>query len=232
MHRESVSYPANGRSASGHLAVPDAPGPHPGVVVIQEYWGLEPHIKDVAGRFTEHGFIALAPDLYHGKIAKEPDEALKMAMALDLPQAVKEIGGAARYLIGRSDVRPKKVGVIGFCMGGRLALAFGAASDLVGAIAAFYPGGYRPTVEDARQLKAPILIHFGEDDHSIPSDHRAHIERTLKEAGRIAECHIYMGAPHAFFNDTKASHRPESARQAWERTISWFSRHLEGAPVA
>ena len=231
MHRETVSYRANGGSASGHLAVPDAKGPHPGVVVIQEYWGLEPHIKDVAGRFTEHGFVALAPDLYHGKVAKEPDEARKLAMALDLPQAVREITGAARYLTGRSDVQPKKVGVIGFCMGGRLALAFGAASELVGAIAAFYPGGYRPTVEDARQLKAPILIHFGEEDQSIGTDDRAHIERTLREAGRTAECHIYMGAPHAFFNDTKPSHRPESARQAWERTIDWFSRHLKAVPV-
>ena len=226
MHRETVSYPSNGARASGHLAVPDGPGPHPGVVVLQEYWGLEPHIKDVAGRFTAHRFVALAPDLYHGKTAKEPDQAMKLAMALDLPQAVKEIAGAARYLIGRSDVSPKKVGVIGFCMGGRLALAFGAASDLAGAIAAFYPGGYRPSVEDAKQLKAPILIHFGEADHSIPAEAREHIERTLKAAGRTAECHIYMGAPHAFFNDTKPSHHPDSAKQAWDRTIAWFSRHL------
>jgi carboxymethylenebutenolidase len=232
VHRETVSYPANGSKGSGHLAVPDGPGPHPGVVVIQEWWGLEPHIKDVVGRFTGHGFVALAPDLYHGKIAKEPVKAQKMAMALDFPQAIKEIAGAARYLIGRSDVQPKKVGVIGFCMGGRLALAFAAASDLAGAIAAFYPGGYQPTVEEARQLKAPILVHFGEDDHSIPHAARTHIERTFREAGRTAETHIYMGASHAFFNDTKPSHRPESARQAWDRTIEWFTRHLKGAAVA
>ncbi|HYM50622.1 MAG TPA: dienelactone hydrolase family protein [Candidatus Limnocylindrales bacterium] len=231
MHRETVSYPANGDRASGHLAVPDAKGPHPGVVVIQEYWGLEPHIKDVAGRFTEHGFIALAPDLYHGKIAREPDEAMKLAMELDLPRAIKDITGAARYLIGRSDVQPKKLGVIGFCMGGRLALAFGAQTDLAGAIAAFYPGGYRPTVDEAKQVKAPILVHFGEEDHSLPEEARAHIERTFRAAGRPLETHIYMGAPHAFFNDTKPSHRPDSARQAWDRTIAWFSQHLKGAPV-
>jgi carboxymethylenebutenolidase len=232
MHRETVSYASNGGRASGHLAVPDAPGPYPGVVVIQEYWGLEPHIKDVAGRFTQHGFVALAPDLFHGAIAREPSEAMKLAMALDMPNAIKEITGAARYLIARSDVEPKRVGVIGFCMGGRLALAVGAASDLAGAIAAFYPGGYRPTVEDAKQIKAPILIHFGEADPSLPADAREHIERTLRTAGRTAECHIYMGAPHAFFNDSKPSHHPESAKESWDRTIEWFSRHLKGAPVA
>lgn len=196
-------------------------------MVIQEYWGLEPHIRKVVERFAEASFIALAPDLFHGKVPIEPNEAQKLAMELDMSRVVKEISGAAQFLVSLEDVEPKKVAVIGFCMGGRLALTFGASSELVGAISAFYPGRYNPSLDQARQLRAPALIHFGADDHSISEETRRQVEQTLRAAGKTVECFTYTGAPHSFFNDSKSSYRPEAARLAWERTISWFSKYLE-----
>ena len=116
-----IDFRANGRTATGYLARPTAPHGH-GVLVVQEYWGLVDHIKDVADRFAAEGFVALAPDLYHGEKAKSPDDAGKLMMALNIAETAKELGGAADALIGRDDVTPKQVGIVGFCMGGQLAL--------------------------------------------------------------------------------------------------------------
>lgn len=231
MRTEMVSFRSNGDKTDGYLAEPGDGKHHPGVVVIQEWWGLEPHVKDIVERVARAGYIAVAPDLYHGKVAKEPDDAMKHMMALDMSHAVKEIAGAARYLAGRPDVEPKKVGVIGFCMGGRLALKFGESSELAGAIAAFYPGYYQPSVEDAAKIQAPTLIQFGADDESIPARAREQIENNLKTAGKTVQVHTYEGAGHAFLNDTHPTHRPEPARQAWEKAMDWFATHLKGATV-
>src|ERR671914_2933910 len=121
---EMVSFPANGRPAGGYLALP-ASDRGPGVLVIQEWWGLVDHIKDLADRFAREGFVALAPDLYHGERTKSPDQAGKLFMALNIAETAKDLRGAATYLRDRKDVQPKKVAAVGFCMGGQLAL-FGA----------------------------------------------------------------------------------------------------------
>src|SRR5919197_5696064 len=114
-----VQFPSNGGTTAGYLATPQS-GKGPGVLVIQEWWGLVGHIKKVCDRFAADGFTALAPDLYHGKTASEPDEAGKLFMALNIAQAEKDLRGAAQYLAGQSST--KKLGVVGFCMGGQLAL--------------------------------------------------------------------------------------------------------------
>jgi carboxymethylenebutenolidase len=146
---EMVAFPSNGEAAPGYLARPETDGPFPSVVVIQEWWGLEEHIKDVARRLFAEGFVALAPDLYHGRVATEPDEARKLAMGMQLDVALRDIQGAIAFLKrrevsprrgefeGGDDVAPKKVGVVGFCMGGSLTLRAAARSADVDAAAPF-----------------------------------------------------------------------------------------------
>src|SRR5947209_5798467 len=139
---ESVTFRSNGDTANGHLAWPAGDGQFPAVVVIQEWWGLDDHIKDLTERMAREGFVALAPDLYHGQVATEPDDARKLVMALNMPIAMREIGGAIGYLSDLPVVEPKSVGVIGFCMGGRLSLTAASSGDeRIGAAIAFYGGG-------------------------------------------------------------------------------------------
>lgn len=224
---ETVRYRANGHEASGYLACPAGPGPHIGVVAIQEWWGLEPHIKDATERLARAGYCALAPDLYHGVVAKEPDEAQKLLMDLDKERAIKEIEGAASYLVGRDDVQPKKVGIMGWCMGGTLALRWASRADRAGAVVAFYPGRYEPNAEEARALRAPALILYGEEDHGITAKNREHVEGELRSAGKTVEVHTYAGAGHSFFNDSKPSYRADAAKDAWRRTLDWLEVHLK-----
>jgi carboxymethylenebutenolidase len=226
---QMVRYPANGQEASGYLACPGDGGPHIGLIVIQEWWGLEPHIKDVTERLGGAGYCALAPDLYHGQLPAEPNEAQKLAMALDKARAIREIEGAAAYLVGRPDVQPKQVGVVGFCMGGRLAMEWASTSQLAGAAVAFYPGRYQPDAAQAQALRCPALILYGEADHGISAEVRAQVESALRSAGKRVEVHTYPGAPHSFFNDSKPSHRPDAARDAWRRKLDWFEVHLKTA---
>ena len=136
---ERVSFASNGGTCEGYLALPQS-GSGPAVIVIQEWWGLVGHITNVADRIAQAGFVALAPDLYHGAIAKEPDEAMKLLMDLAIDKAALDIAGAAKYLSDRRDVVGKGVGVIGFCMGGSLALWSATLSEEIVATVGFYPG--------------------------------------------------------------------------------------------
>ena len=221
---EIVEFPSNGHGASGYLAVPDSGG-GPGVIVIQEWWGLVAHITDVCDRFAAAGFVALAPDLYHGQHTTEPDEAGKLMMALNLDQAATEMGGAIDHLLGLDAVTSAGVGVVGFCMGGALALLLAVERpDQVVACAPFY--GTIPFVEssvDWSKLQAPVRGHFASEDGFFSPDKVQALEAELKGLGKDAELVIHEGADHAFFNDT----RPEvydagHSAEAWEATIAFF----------
>jgi carboxymethylenebutenolidase len=224
-----VTFPANGVEGSGYLARPDdagAPGAaHPGVIVIQEWWGLDAHIRDIADRFAREGFVALAPDMYHGQIATEPDEARKLAMALNRDQAAKDLDGAARHLLSLPEVAPKKIGCIGFCMGGSMTLMLAAANSNVAAAAPFY-AGFRPPAEELAKIEAEMFCAFGADDGGIPLDQVRAFEETLRDQGKRAVVKVYEGAPHSFFNDTKPSYRPAAAQDAWEHALDLFRRTL------
>ncbi|HEY7948396.1 MAG TPA: dienelactone hydrolase family protein, partial [Acidimicrobiales bacterium] len=158
---EMIEFPSNGSTDSGYLAVP-ASGAGPGVVVIQEWWGLVPHIKDVCDRFASAGFSALAPDLYRGKQVSEPDEAGKEMMAMQLDRAGKDMSGAVDELRRRSG--GDEVGVVGFCMGGGLALVLAAQRpDAVKACVAFYGVIPWPDAQpDYAQMSAGVLAHIAE----------------------------------------------------------------------
>jgi carboxymethylenebutenolidase len=226
MHTEQITFPANGGTGQGYLAAPDEPGPHRAVVVIQEWWGLNEHIMDVTRRFAQAGYLALAPDLYHGATTDEPDEARKLVMQMQLPQAVAEMAGAAAYLTGREDVQPKKVGVVGFCVGGSLALMLAAHSPDIGAVASFY-GGREVPEDELRKISAPVLAIFGAEDQSISPERHDALRRLFTATGLRHEVHVYPFAPHAFFNDTRPQvyHR-EAAHDAWGRTLGWFAANL------
>ena len=225
---ESIEFPSNGATGGGYLAVPSS-GSGPGVVVIQEWWGLVPHITDVADRFAAAGFVALAPDLYHGtKVPNsEPDEAGKEMMALQLDRAGKDLSGAVDELRRRAS--GDKVGVVGFCMGGGLALVLACQRpDAVGACVAFYGVIAWPDAQpDYGALAAPVLAHIAENDDFFGPEAAAKQEAALKDLGKRTEFHVYPGTGHAFFNDTRPeAHDPAAAAQSWERTIAFLRAEL------
>jgi carboxymethylenebutenolidase len=223
---ERVDFPSNGHACSGYFAAP-AEGKGPAVVVIQEWWGLVPHIEDLVERFAREGFVAIAPDLYHGKTTKSPDDAMKMLMELDVERAGREIAGAGNYLLGRAECSSQKYGVVGFCMGGALA-QYAATIDPqhVGAAVSFY-GGFKKAPTKWEDLQAPLLLFFGEEDQGVPADQgRAHAEK-LRAMGKDVEVRTYPNAGHAFFNDARPeAYNAEAAADAWRRTLEHFRRAL------
>jgi carboxymethylenebutenolidase len=220
-----ITFPANSRTTEGYLALPQS-GRGPGVIVIQEWWGLVDHIEALADRFAGEGFVALAPDLYHGEKTKHPDQAGKLLMALNIAETAKDLRGAATYLLGRPEVQPKKVAAVGFCMGGQLALfAATAHPDVFMATVDFY--GIHPKVKpDVSKLSGPVLAHFGKHDKSVPEESARALVDRIKAAGKSVEAHFY-DADHAFFNDTRPEvHDPKSANLAWTRTLDFLRRVL------
>jgi carboxymethylenebutenolidase len=219
-----VEFPSNGATTSGYLATPTS-GKGPGVLVIQEWWGLVGHIKKVCDRFAAEGFTALAPDMYHGKTADEPDGAGKLFMALNIGQAEKDLRGAVNYLASQSSTQ--KVGAVGFCMGGQLALFAATLNPKVGACVDFY--GIHPNVKpDYSKLNGPVLGLFAEKDQFVnPTAARA-VDVAIKAAGKQSEIHIYPNADHAFFNDERAdAYDKAAAGDAWRRTLTFFRQHLK-----
>lgn len=220
-----IEYTSNSENTPGYLAQPSETGKYPGIVVIQEWWGLVGHIKNVADRFAEKGYVALAPDLYHGETAKEPNEAQKLAMALDRERAIHEISAAVQYLIGLDQVAPKKAGVVGWCMGGGLALSAAAHDDEIDAVVVFY--GRPLEARDTARIKAPVLGHYGELDKGIPVSLVKDFEGELNKNGIANEINIYAEAQHAFFNETREqAYHPEAAEDAWDKTLNWFQKYL------
>jgi carboxymethylenebutenolidase len=224
MAGKMVEFPSNGQTTKGYLATPAA-GTGPGVIVIQEWWGLVAHIKKICDRFAEAGFSALAPDMYQGKTTAEPDEAGKLFMALNIAQAEKDLRGAATYLAGHSSTA--KLGAVGFCMGGQLALFAAALNPAVGACVNFY--GIHPHVKpDYSKLSGPVLGLFAEKDEFVnPSAARA-VDVAIKSAGKQSEIHIYPGVGHAFFNDERPdAYNKAAAEDAWKRMLDFFRKHLK-----
>lgn len=222
---ERVSFPSNGHTCQGYFAAP-ASGKGPAVVVIQEWWGLVPHIEDLVDRFANEGFAAIAPDLYHGKTTTSPDDAGKMLMELDVDRAAKEISGAADYVLSRPETSSQKFGVIGFCMGGALAQHTATHNPKVGAAVSFY-GGFKKVELEWENLNAPILLIYGEKDKGVPAEGGRALEKKLRELGKNAEVVTYPNADHAFFNDARPEvYNAEAAQDAWRRTIELFRRNL------
>lgn len=224
---ERIEFKANGATRAGYLARPAKPGP--GVVVIQEWWGLVPHIEHVADRLAAEGFVALAPDLFHGQKATSPDQAGKLMMAMGVDDAARDLAGAIDHLKTVQGVTGSAVGTVGFCMGGALSLFAACQNPEVGACVDFY-GGHPNIKPDLAALKAPVLGLFAGKDGFVSPDVVQDLDRRLTALGKRHTFHTYPEAQHAFFNDD----RPEvydaaAAKDAWNKTLAFFRRELAGA---
>lgn len=207
----------------GHLAYTEGGDPRPAIIVLQEWWGLNDHIKDVANRLAEVGYVTLAPDLYHGNVTTEPDEARKFAMELSTDQAVAEIQQAIDYLLTQENVNGN-VGIIGFCMGGGLVLQTAVNTPSLNAAIPFY--GSPLTPDQAQALTVPTLSFLGSADR-IPASGYEAMHAVLDENDIPNQFQLYEGAQHAFFNDTRASsYDADIAKDAWERMLGWFKQYL------
>lgn len=225
---EMVDFASNGGTASGYLATPEG-GSGPGVVVIQEWWGLVDHIKEVADRMATEGFVALVPDLYHGTSVSntEPDEAGKLLMSLNIQQAGKDMSGAVDYLAAHSNGRG--VGVIGFCMGGALALLLGTLRpDAVKAVVPFYGLIVWPAEDpDWSKMAAAVQGHYAEHDDMAGPAAVEKMNRVLGDRGVRTELFLYPGTEHAFFNDTRPEvYDADASILAWQRTIPFLRSEL------
>lgn len=225
---EKVRFASNGDTCEGYLALPDS-GSGPGIIVIQEWWGLVGHITNVADRFAAEGFVALAPDLYHGMATSEPDEAGKLMMGLAMDRAAKDIAGAATYLQGRDETAGSGVGVVGFCMGGSLALWSATLSDDVTATVGFYPAvpweKMQPTWE--RYEGKAALIHNSEADGGADAPGILTAIAAIEQAGGTVEVHAYPGTEHAFFNDERPEvHDRQASELSWSRTLDFLRTRL------
>ena len=224
MPGKMVDFQSNGGTTQGYLATP-AGGKGPGLLVIQEWWGLVGHIKKVCDRFAAEGFSALAPDMYHGQTASEPDGAGKLFMALNIAQAEKDLRGAAAALAPHSSTA--KIGAVGFCMGGQLALFAATLNPSVGATVNFY--GIHPNVKpDYSKLSGPVLGLFAEKDGFVTPQVAKDTDAAIKKAGKQSEILIYPNVDHAFFNDENTgAYNKAAADDAWRRALGHFRQHLK-----
>lgn len=214
-----------GKKASGELAVPAGTGKAPCVVLLQEWWGLNDHIRSLLSRLAEAGFIALAPDLYHGKVTSNAEEAGKLMTELDRAQALEDIEAAAQYLLSH-ERSGGRVGVMGFCMGGALSFRSAEAISDFSCVVPFY--GAPPADQyNVSKVRAPILAHFATRDQWATPANAETIQRNLTARGGTMTLHLY-DADHAFVNDTRPDvYSPENAQLAWERTLAFLHTHLD-----
>jgi carboxymethylenebutenolidase len=224
---QNVTFPSNGGSAHGYLAVPPS-GRGPGLIVIQEWWGLTSHISDVTDRFAAEGFVALAPDLFGGTTTHDADEAGRLMGELPVADAARDLAGATDFLLGHEAVTSTKVGAVGFCMGGGFVLVLAAQQgDKIAAAVPFY-GVLKEDYPDFSGLTAPLLGHFGAaDTYASPAAVAALAARIEAESGVTPQFHTYP-AGHAFFNDENnfGTYDKELADLAWRRTLDFLRDKL------
>lgn len=225
MPGEIIEFAANGKQVQGYLSR-SSEGKGPGVIVIQEWWGLVGHIKSVCDRFAENGFTALAPDFYDGKQTAEPDEAGSMMMALQVPEAEKVISGSVTRLLEDEACAGERVGVIGFCMGGQLAMYAAAIDERIGACVNFY--GIHPNVKPPfNKMISPVLGIFAEHDSYASPSTVEELSKELSAANVRHDFRTYEGTDHAFFNDDrKEVYNAEAAQDAWKHTLDFLKQEL------
>ena len=216
----------DGDSVPVYVATPPS-GSGPGVIVIQEWWGLVPHIESVADRFAAEGFVAAAPDLYRGAKTTEPDEAGELLMSMALDRAAQDMVRTVDELLARDDVTGDKVGAVGYCMGGGLALKLATITPHVGAVSAYYGFPRQGLSWDLGACQGAVQYHQAEHDDYAPDELVQQMKAELDEAGVPNEFYKYPGTGHAFFNDERPEiYNREAAELAWRRTLDFFRKHL------
>ncbi|MBI1350993.1 MAG: dienelactone hydrolase family protein [Actinomycetales bacterium] len=218
----------DGQDVPGVIAIPES-GTGPGVIVIQEWWGLVPHIVDLVQRFAAAGYVALAVDHYRGVETTEPDEAQKLMMGLNIDQVAADLAAAATDLLSRPEVAGSKIGVVGFCMGGGLALLAPTVSDDIDCAVAFYPAmpwpHYAP--DWSRYTGKAAVVNKAESDEASNGPAIAEYTAAIAEAGGDVAVFDYPGSVHAFFNDARPEvFQPENSEAAWQVTLEFLNARL------
>lgn len=224
---ETVTYKSGTDNVTGYLALPDSEGPHPAIVVIHEWWGLNDWVKEQAEKLAHQGYVALAVDLYRGKATSSRDEAHELARGLPQDRAIRDLKAAFDYLASRADVNKEKIGSIGWCMGGGLSLQLAVHESKLAACVVHY--GAMPTDRAAiEKIKAPVFGIFGAEDRGIPPDAVQAFEKAMKAANKTIFVKIYEGAGHAFENpNNQAGYRQDAAVDAWARTLGFLGETLK-----
>jgi carboxymethylenebutenolidase len=227
---QTVSFKSGDETATGFLVTPEGKGPFPAVLVIQEWWGLDGWVKDQARALAREGYVALAPDLYRGKVTDKQEEAHQLMMGMPRDRALRDLRAAFNTLASRPDVHKDRIGVIGWCMGGMFALALATEEPRLGAVAAYY--GAPPTDAAAiAKIKAPVLGNYGAEDKGPAPEQVKAFEAAMKKDGHTIDVKLYPGAAHAFANPNNpwGGYREAAAKDAWSRTQAFFAKYLKKA---
>jgi carboxymethylenebutenolidase len=224
---KSVSYKSGDETVSGMLYTPAGKGPFPALIVIHEWWGLNDWVKEQASKLADQGYVALAVDLYRGKVADNPDLAHELMRGVPEDRAGRDLRAAFDYLAAQSNVKKDRIGSIGWCMGGGYSLRVAILEPTLAADVI----NYGPLVTDPEQLKkinAPILGSFGGQDRGITPDDVKKFQQALTQLGKKVEIKIYPDAGHAFENpNNKQGYRAEDAADAWKRTLDFLATTLK-----
>lgn len=223
---ETVSYKSGDETVSGYLALPDGAGKHPAIILIHEWWGLNDWVKEQTQKYAAQGYVALAVDLYRGKMASNPDEAHILMRGLPDDRGMRDLEAAFAYLSSRADVNAAKIGSIGWCMGGSWSIKLAVDQPKLAACVVNY--GWLPSDPAlVGKIKAPMQGNFGADDQGIPPKDVKAFEAAMKADGKITDIKIYDGAGHAFQNpNNKQGYRPEAAADAGQRISGFFQKYL------
>jgi carboxymethylenebutenolidase len=226
---EEVTFPSGDDKVKGYLAVPEGKGPFPAIVVIQEWWGLSDWIKENARRLAAQGYVCLAPDLYRGKVAADPTTARKLMSGMPEDRALRDLKGAVAFLARHDRVNREKIGVIGWCMGGGLALKLALADKRVVACTMCY-GRVIDDTGKLKSLNAAVLGIFGKEDKGIPIAGVRKFGTALKDAGKTVEAIHEYDAGHGFMRPGKnPAYNEKEAKSAWEAIDKFFAKTLKGA---
>jgi len=222
----------DGIRVMGYFSLPRGAGTHPGIVVIQEWWGLNDWVTQQSDSLASHGYVAFAPDLYRGKVAYDEATAHQLMSGLVEEDALAKVRGAADFLRSRQDVRANAIGVIGWCMGGKYSIRLAAADPGIRACVAYY-GAPITDPRAIRGIQAAMLGNFGAEDQGPSPDQVTQFEAALKSAGKKVDFKIYPGAGHAFANENNpwGGYRPAAAKDAWDRTLAFLDRELKRASL-
>ncbi|HKN59830.1 MAG TPA: dienelactone hydrolase family protein [Candidatus Acidoferrales bacterium] len=223
---ETVTFSNGKDTVGGFLATPEKPGRYPGLIVVHEWWGLNDWVKEQTVKLASQGFVALAVDLYRGKVAADASEAHELSRGLPDDRAIVDLMAGIVYLTTRNDVEHGRIGAIGWCMGGGYAVQLAMHVPRLGACVVNY--GALPTdPNDLQNIGAPFLGNFGADDRGItPTDVQA-FQKSMETLDRKVDIKIYDGAGHAFENpNNKDGYRPQAAEDAWNRTVAFLNKYL------
>jgi carboxymethylenebutenolidase len=225
---QMVTFKSASEQASGLLVTPEGKGPFPATIVIQEWWGLNDWVKDQARALAKEGYVALAVDLYRGKVATKQEDAHQLMMGTPPDQALRDLRAGFAYLQARPEVKKDRVGAIGWCMGGRYTLELATVEPALAAAVAYY--GAPPTDPAAiASIQAPVLGSFGAEDKGPTPEQARAFETEMKKAGKTIDLKVYDGAGHAFANvdNPWGGYRKEAAEDAWARSTAFLAKYLK-----